>query len=137
MLKKNDNRNEAGMTVRRKVLGNAHVERAEKTRTAFDAPFQELIVEAAWGRVWARPDWTLAQRSCITLALLAAGGHWEEFEMHLRATRNTGATPEDVRETLLHVAIYSGVPAANHAFQIAKKVLASMEKAEPAKEQRK
>jgi 4-carboxymuconolactone decarboxylase len=137
MLKKNDSRNQTGMAIRRKVLGDAHVERAEKSVTDFDDAFQELIVEAAWARVWARPDWTLAQRSCVTLALLAAGSHWEEFEMHLRATRNTGATPADVRETLLHVAIYSGVPTANHAFQIAKKVFASMEKGEPAKEQRK
>ena len=108
------------MTTRRSVLGDAHVDRAEARKTAFDEPFQALITEAAWGHVWSRPDWTKRERSMVTIALLAALGHDDEVAMHVRATANTGATPEDIREALLHVAIYAGVPAANHAFRIVK-----------------
>lgn len=115
-----------GMATRRRVLGDAHVDRAEAAKTAFDAPFQELITEAAWGHVWSRPDWSKRDRSIVTIALLAALGQDEEVAMHVRATANTGATPEDVREALLHVAIYAGVPAANHAFKIVKKTYAEM-----------
>lgn len=117
-----------GMATRRKVLGDAHVERAEANKTDFDIPFQELITEAAWGHLWSRPDFTPRERSIVTIALLAALGHDEEVAMHVRATANTGATPEDIREALLHVAIYAGVPAANHAIKIAKETLAAMEK---------
>jgi 4-carboxymuconolactone decarboxylase len=117
---------DAAMAVRRKVLGDEHVDRAEAARTGFDAPFQDLIVDAAWGRVWSGAHWSLRQRSCVTLALLAALGHWEEFAMHVRATARTGATADDIRETLMHVAIYAGVPAANHAFKIARQTLAAM-----------
>jgi len=117
---------DAAMTVRRKVLGDEHVDRAEAVKTGFDAPFQDLIVDAAWGRVWSGAHWSLRQRSCVTLALLAALGHWEEFAMHVRATARTGATADDIRETLMHVAIYAGVPAANHAFKIARQTLAAM-----------
>jgi 4-carboxymuconolactone decarboxylase len=117
---------DAAMAVRRKVLGDDHVDRAEAARTGFDAPFQDLIVDAAWGRVWSGAHWSLRQRSCVTLALLAALGHWEEFAMHVRATARTGATADDIRETLMHVAIYAGVPAANHAFKIARQTLAAM-----------
>ena len=115
-----------GMATRRAVLGNAHVERAEAASTAFDEPFQELITEAAWGRVWARPDISRRERSMITIALLAALGHDEEVAMHMRASVNTGATRDDIRETLLHVAIYAGVPAANKAIKIAKKIFQEM-----------
>jgi 4-carboxymuconolactone decarboxylase len=118
-----------GMATRRRVLGNGHVDRAEAMKTEFDAPFQELIVEAAWGRVWSRPNWTKCQRSIVTIALLAALGHDEELALHVRATANTGATPEDICEALLHVAIYAGVPAANRAIRIAKDVLKEMEAA--------
>jgi 4-carboxymuconolactone decarboxylase len=110
-----------GMKTRRKVLGDAHVDRAEAGKAEFDAPFQELITEAAWGRVWSRPHITPRERSMITIALLAALGHDEEVAMHARATKNTGATLDDIREVLLHVAIYAGVPAANKAFKIVKK----------------
>ena len=113
-------RHAEGMTTRRGVLGDAHVDRAEAAKTAFDAPFQALITEAAWGHVWSRPDWTKRERSMVTIALLAALGHDDEVAMHVRATANTGATPADIREALLHVAIYAGVPAANHAFKIVK-----------------
>ena len=116
-----------GMATRRRVLGDAHVDRAEAATDAFDAPFQRLIAEGAWGSVWSRPDLTPRERSLVTLALLAALGHWDEFEMHLRATARTGATPEDVREALLHVAIYAGVPAANRAIRLAKAVFAARE----------
>ena len=114
------------MAVRRSVLGDAHVDRAEAAKTPFDEPFQTLITEGAWGTVWASDGLTRRERSLITLALLAAQGHWDEVRMHIRATANTGATPEDVREAFLHVAIYSGVPAANHALKIAKQTYAEM-----------
>ena len=114
-----------GMATRRRVLGDAHVDRAEAGKTAFDEPFQDLITTGAWGQVWSRPDLTPRERSLVTLALLAALGHWEEFAMHARATERTGATPEDVREALLHVAIYAGVPAANQGLKIAKDVFAA------------
>lgn len=119
-------RYETGMKTRRTILGDAHVDRAEADKTAFDAPFQEMITEGAWGTLWARDEISKRDRSLITLALLAAGGHWEEVAMHIRATANTGATPEEVREVFLHVAIYAGVPAANHALRLAKRTYAEM-----------
>ena len=118
---------EAGMAVRRRVLGDAHVDAAERNKTKLDADFQRFITEGAWGSVWSRPTLTLRERSMITLALLAALGHEGEVAMHTRATRNTGATPEDIAEALLHVAVYAGVPAANKAFQTVKKTLKTME----------
>jgi len=121
------NRYATGMAVRRKVLGDTHVDRAELGTTEFDRPFQQLITEAAWGSVWARPAWSKRERSIVTLALLAALGHDEEVAMHVRATANTGATREDIREAFLHVAIYAGVPAANRAIRIAKEELAKMD----------
>jgi 4-carboxymuconolactone decarboxylase len=119
-------RYEAGMAVRRAVLGNAHVDRASAQATSFDADFQAFITEGAWGSVWARPGLTRRERSIVTLALLAALGHDEEVAMHVRATRNTGASPEDIKEALLHVAVYAGVPAANHAIKIVKATLDAM-----------
>jgi len=119
-------RYDSGMKTRRAVLGDAHVDRAEAAKTAFDEPFQTFITEGAWGSVWARGDLTPRERSLVTLALLAAGGHWDEVAMHVRATANTGATPEDVREALLHVAVYAGVPAANRALKIARATYAEM-----------
>ena len=119
----------AGMAVRRKVLGDAHVDRASTQTTPFDEDFQTFITEGAWGSVWSRPQWTLRERSIVTIALLAALGQDEEVAMHVRATRNTGATMEDIREALLHVAVYAGVPAANHAFKIVKTVFAENEPA--------
>ena len=120
------NKLETGETVRRSVLGDAHVDRAEAAKTPFDEPFQALITEGAWGTVWAGDGLTLRERSLITLALLATQGHWDEVAMHVRATANTGAKPEDVRETFMHVAIYAGVPAANQALKIAKRTYAEM-----------
>lgn len=118
--------NDKGMDIRRRVLGADHVARAEAAKTDFDAPFQELITEAAWARVWGRETISLRERSMMTIALLAGLGLDEELALHLRATRQTGATPQDVREALLHVAIYAGVPRANHAFKIAKETFAQM-----------
>jgi len=122
-----EQRFEAGMAVRRAVLGDAHVDRAEARKTAFDADFQRYITETAWGSVWTRPGLDRRTRSLLTVVLLAARGHWEELAMHVRATRNTGATPEELREALFHVAVYAGVPAANHAFAIVKEILAEWE----------
>jgi 4-carboxymuconolactone decarboxylase len=118
---------DSGMKTRRKVLGEAHVARAEASKTSFDAPFQELITEAAWGRVWSRDHLTLRERSMLTIALLAALGHDEELAMHTRATLETGATRDDIRETLMQVAIYAGIPAANRAFKIVKDVLSAID----------
>lgn len=117
---------EQGMETRRAVLGDAHVDRAEASKTEFDAPFQALITEGAWGAVWSRPYWEKRQRSIVTIALLAALGHDEELALHVRATRNTGATMEDLREAMMHVAIYAGVPAANRAIKIVKQTYADM-----------
>ncbi|HKK97154.1 MAG TPA: 4-carboxymuconolactone decarboxylase [Marivita sp.] len=115
-----------GMAMRRKILGDAHVDRAEAQTTAFDAPFQSLITQAAWGHVWARDTISLRERSMLTIALLAAMGHDEELAMHVRATANTGASRDDIMEALLHVAIYAGVPCANNAIRIAREVLDDM-----------
>ena len=123
---------EKGMSIRRKVLGEAHVRRAEGNKTAFDTPFQALITDAAWGHVWARETLPLRERSMMTIALLAGLGNYEELALHLRATRNTGASEDDVMEALLHVAIYAGVPRANHAIKIAKEIFAAMAQEEQA-----
>ena len=115
-----------GMKRRREIMGDAYVDRAESKKNDFDEPYQRLITESAWGHVWARDDIEPRERSMIVLGILAALGRWEEFELHIRTTANTGATPEDIREVLLHVAIYGGVPAANSAMRIAKETLAEM-----------
>lgn len=120
-------RHAQGMKTRRKVLGDAHVDRAMANRAALDAPFQDLITEAAWGHVWSRDAISPRDRSLITVALLAGLGNLEELALHLRATANTGATREEVMEALLHVAIYAGVPRANTAVRIAKEVFAELE----------
>ncbi|APX13470.1 4-carboxymuconolactone decarboxylase [Tateyamaria omphalii] len=116
-----------GMRVRRTVLGDAHVDQAEAVKTPFDAPFQELITEGAWGTVWASDAIPLRERSMLTLAVLAATGNFDEIPMHIRATARTGATPSDVAEALQHVAVYAGVPRANRALKIAKETYAEME----------
>ena len=120
---------DVGMATRRKVLGDAHVDRASGTITAFDETFQRMITEAAWGRTWSSDGLPMRERSMITLALLAGLGHWDEFQMHVRATRNTGATEADIAEVLMHVAVYAGVPAANHAIKLAKTTLAAEKEA--------
>jgi 4-carboxymuconolactone decarboxylase len=121
-------RYKTGMEVRRAVLGEGHVERAEAAKTEFDAAFQTLITEGAWGTVWASDAITRRERSMLTLALLAATGNFDEIPMHIRATTRTGATPRDVIEVFQHVAIYAGVPRANHAIKLAKETYAEMER---------
>lgn len=111
-----------GMATRRAVLGDWHVDRAEANKTDFDADFQQYITETAWGRIWSRPGLTHRERSLVTIALLAALGHDDELSMHLRATRNTGATSDDVKEVLLHTAVYAGVPVTNGAMKLAKAI---------------
>lgn len=120
-----EDRHAQGMKIRRSVLGDAHVDRAEARKTPFDADFQHYITENAWGAVWTREGLSLRERSLLTLVLLAAQGHWEEYAMHLKATRNTGASMDDIKEALFHVAVYAGVPAANRGYAIAKETLAS------------
>ncbi len=116
-----------GMAVRRDVLGDAHVDRAEAAKTAFDAPFQTMITETAWGTLWADDTISRRDRSLLTLALLAATGNFEEIPMHIRATAHTGATPAEVMQAFMHVAVYAGVPKANHAIKLAKQTYAEME----------
>jgi len=120
-------RYEAGMKVRRRVLGDAHVDKAEANKTDVDESFQTLITEGAWGTVWASDAIALRERSMLTLALLAATGNFAEIPMHIRATANTGANKTDIMEAFHHVAIYAGVPAANHAIKLAKETFAQME----------
>ncbi|WP_295315545.1 4-carboxymuconolactone decarboxylase [Roseobacter sp.] len=119
-----------GMIVRREVLGNEHVDRAEASKTPFDEPFQNLITEAAWGTLWADETISRRERSMLTLALLAATGNFEEIPMHIRASRNTGASPEDILQAFMHVAVYAGVPKANHAIKLAKATFAEFEEEE-------
>ena len=119
-------RHAAGMRVRRAVLGDAHVDRAAAGTTAFTAPFQDLITRYAWGEIWTRPGLDRRTRSCITLTALVAHGHLEELAMHVRAARNNGLTPDEIGEVLLQSAIYCGVPAANSAFAVAKRVLGDL-----------
>lgn len=119
-----DDRFENGMAVRRAVLGDAHVDRASAAVTDFDRDFQHYITEAAWGSVWTRPGLDKRTRSLLTIAMLAGLGHHDELRLHLRACVNTGVTVDELRETLLQVAVYAGVPAANTAHRIAKEVLA-------------
>ena len=119
---------EAGLAVRRRILGDAHVNRSIANATAFDEEFQELITRHAWADIWTRPGLDHRTRSLITIAMLAASGAHEELKLHIRATRNTGATSEEIKEVLLQVAVYAGVPAANSAFRIAKSALEEMAK---------
>jgi 4-carboxymuconolactone decarboxylase len=118
---------EQGMTVRKAILGADHVARAEANKTPFDADFQRIITEGAWGTIWARPGLDRKTRHMLTLALLAALGKHDELAMHVRATRNTGVTADEVKEIFLQVSIYAGVPAANSAFAIAKRVYNEIE----------
>jgi 4-carboxymuconolactone decarboxylase len=122
-----DEQYEQGMKVRREVLGDAHVERAQANATDFDADFQRFITETAWGGVWARPGLDRQTRHLLTIAMLAALGREHELALHLRATRNTGVTREQVKEVLLQVAVYAGIPAANSAFNIAKQIYSELD----------
>jgi 4-carboxymuconolactone decarboxylase len=114
---------DAGMAVRREVLGADHVDRAEAGKTDLTADFQAFITSYAWGEVWTRPGLDRRTRSVVTLTALIAHGHWEELEMHLRAALRNGLTGDEIAEVILQTAVYCGVPAANHAFAIAQGVL--------------
>jgi len=129
-----DNKFERGMEIRRAVLGDAHVDRAEANKTPFDADFQRFITESAWGSVWTRPGLDRRTRHLITLAMLAALGKEHELALHVRSTQNTGVTQEELKEVFLQVAIYAGVPAANTAFSVAKSVYAELSGEEAADE---
>jgi 4-carboxymuconolactone decarboxylase len=115
-----------GMTVRRAVLGDEHVDRAVATTSSFTEPFQDFITRYAWGDIWSRPGLSRAERSMITLAMLAALQHENELAMHVRAALRNGLRPEQIQEVLLQVAVYAGVPAANRAFAVAQRVLSEV-----------
>lgn len=117
-----DQKFEQGMKLRREVMGDRYVDQAEANKTSFDADFQRFITETAWGSVWSRPTLDRKTRHLLTIAMLATLGRENELAAHLRATQNTGVTPEELKEVFLQVAIYAGVPAANSAFAVAKKI---------------
>lgn len=121
------NRYEAGMKTRRQVLGDAHVNRAESQKSDFDKPFQDFITEGAWGTLWTDTTIPKRERSMLTLALLAATGNFDEIPMHIRASKNTGASADDIIQAFMHVAVYAGVPKANHAIKLAKQTFAEMD----------
>ena len=114
---------ERGMSVRREVLGDEHVDRAVAATTQFTRDFQDLITRYAWGEIWARPGLDRRTRSCMTLVALVALNRLEELELHVRAALRNGLSADEVKEVLLHTAIYCGVPAANSAFAVAQRVL--------------
>ncbi len=115
-------RHAKGTKVRRAVLGNAHVDRAEAAKTAFTEPFQDLITRYAWGEIWTRPGLPRKTRSLLTIGMMVALNRPEELRLHLRAAANSGVSQKDIQEVLLQAAIYCGVPAANSAFHIAQEV---------------
>lgn len=118
---------EKGMAVRKSVLGEEHVARAEANKTGFDADFQRYIVESVWGSIWSRPGLDKKTRHLITIAMLAALGKEHELSLHIRATRNTGVTRDELKEVLLQVGAYAGIPAANSAIAIAKRIFAEFD----------
>ncbi|MDX6310007.1 MAG: hypothetical protein QOI06_3053 [Nocardioidaceae bacterium] len=119
----NDDRYDAGMQVRREILGEEYVDQAQAKTTDLTRDFQAYITRAVWGDVWTRPGLDRRTRSAITLTALIAGGHWDELAQHVRAARTNGLTPEEIAEVILHTALYCGVPAANHAFAVARPIL--------------
>jgi 4-carboxymuconolactone decarboxylase len=119
-------RHKQGMKVRRAVLGNAHVDRAQANENTFNADFQDLITRYAWGEIWRRPGLPRKTRSLITIAMMVALNRGEELRMHLRAAANNGVTRKEIQEVLLQTVIYCGVPAANSAFHAAEEVFAEM-----------
>lgn len=124
MSDRDDRRHERGMEVRREVLGDAHVDRAEAGKDEFTADFQEFITRYAWGEVWDRPGLDRRQRSLATLAVLVALRAESEIAMHVRAALRNGLSPEEIKEVILHTAIYAGLPAAHAAFAIAQRTIA-------------
>ncbi len=122
-----DSKFDQGMSIRRAVLGDAHVDRAEANKSEFDADFQQMITEFAWGTVWSDAEISRETRHLLTIAILAALGKEAELAMHIRATQNTGVTSAQVKQLFHQVAVYAGIPAANTAFAVAKKVYAEMD----------
>ena len=120
-------RHDKGMSVRRAVLGEAHVDRAVSRQNAFNSEFQDLITRYAWGEIWTRPGLPRHTRSLLTLAMMVALNRPEEFKLHVRAAFANGVTRDDIKEVLLQAAIYCGVPAANSSFHMAEEVFAQME----------
>jgi 4-carboxymuconolactone decarboxylase len=118
-----DDAYERGMRIRREVLGDEHVDAATARMTAFTADFQDLITRYAWGEIWARPGLDRRTRSCMTLVALVALGRFEELATHVRAALRNGLSKDEIKEVLLHTAVYCGVPAANSAFAVAQRVL--------------
>ena len=123
MSEKDDRERSPGMKVRREVLGDEHVDAANARTTEFTADFQDLITRYAWGEIWSRPGLDRRTRSCMTLTALVALGRHEELAIHVRAALRNGLTPDEIKEVLLHAAVYCGVPAANSAFAIAQRVI--------------
>jgi 4-carboxymuconolactone decarboxylase len=123
-MTRGESAHERGMKVRREVLGDEHVDATVERTTDFTADFQDFITRYAWGEIWTRPGLDRRTRSCITLTALVAQGKLEELEMHVRAALRNGLTQDEIKEVLLHCAIYCGVPAANSAFAVAQRVLA-------------
>lgn len=115
-----------GMAVRRQVLSDEHVDRAEAAKDGFTEDFQELITRYAWGSIWTRPGLERTTRSAVTLTALVAGGYWGELEMHIRAALRNGMTQEEIKEVFLQTAVYCSVPAANHAFSIGQRVFSEL-----------
>ncbi len=126
-----------GMSVRRGVLGDAHVDRSLKNRNEFNDAFQDLITRYAWGEIWSRPGLPRKTRSLITLAMMVALNRGDEFRMHVRAAVNCGVSREEIKEVILQTAIYCGVPAANSAFHIAEEALAASKSARKSKRRKK
>jgi 4-carboxymuconolactone decarboxylase len=122
-------RHSKGMEVRRDVLGNAHVDRAEAKRNDFNGEFQDLITRHAWGEIWTRPGLSRHTRSLLTIGLMVALNRSDEFKLHVRAAFNNGVTRDEIKEVLLQCAIYAGIPAANSAFHMAEEVLAQLDAA--------
>jgi len=121
-------RREQGMKVRRAVLGDAHVDRTLAKRTEFNGDFQDFITRYAWGEVWSRPGLPRHTRSLVTLALMVALNRGDEFKMHVRAAFNNGVTRDEIKELLLHCALYAGLPAANAAYHLAEEVFAELDR---------
>lgn len=122
-------RYDAGIELRRAVLGNAHVERAQASTNEFNADFQDLITRYAWGEIWTRPGLQRSTRSLLTIAMTVALNHPNELRMHLRAASNNGVARDEIKETLMQCAIYCGLPAANHAFRLAQEVFDELDAA--------
>jgi 4-carboxymuconolactone decarboxylase len=118
-----DEQTDRGMKIRREVLGDAHVDRAQAAATQFTADFQDLLTRYAWGEIWTRPGLDLKTRSCVTVAMLVALNRPEELALHIRGAFNNGVTRDELREVLLQSAVYCGVPAANSAFKVASELL--------------